>query len=400
MKKKKNKKWMKFRHKVVRVLAGWALFSVCKIKYGIKVTRFRKQGKRPYLILFNHQTPFDQFFVGLAFKGPVYYLATEDIFSNGFVSSLIRWLVAPIPIKKQVTDGRAVMNCLRVAREGGTIALAPEGNRTYSGKTEYMNPAIAALARKLALPIALYRIEGGFGTEPRFSDRTRKGSMRSYVSRVIEPEEYKEMSDSELFAIIEKELFVNDYDLGGTWRGNHRAEYIERALYICPFCSLSEFESHGNSAHCKNCGFTFEYNEDLTLKSDRADFKFKNFGEWYDWQKDFINNFDPFADTATPLFSDVVDVYEVVLQKKKVLLKSDDSLLLYGDKITLLGEELPFTKIQNMAVLGRNKLNIYSGDTVYQIKGGKRFNALKFVHIFNRHKNVLSDEKNVTFLGM
>jgi hypothetical protein len=50
------------------------------------------------------------------------------------------------------------MNCLRVAREGGTIALAPEGNRTYSGKTEYMNPAIAALARKLALPIALYSV--------------------------------------------------------------------------------------------------------------------------------------------------------------------------------------------------------------------------------------------------
>ena len=51
----------------------------------------------------NHQTAFDQFFIGMTFKGAVYYVASEDLFSNGWVSSLLRWLVAPIPIKKQTT---------------------------------------------------------------------------------------------------------------------------------------------------------------------------------------------------------------------------------------------------------------------------------------------------------
>ena len=45
----------------------------------------------------------------MAFKGSVYYLASEDIFSNGWVSSLIRYLVAPIPIKKQAADVKAVL---------------------------------------------------------------------------------------------------------------------------------------------------------------------------------------------------------------------------------------------------------------------------------------------------
>ena len=111
--------------------------------------------------------PFDQFFAGMSFKGPIYYMATEDIFSLGWVSDIIRFLVNPIPIKKQTGDLQATMTCLRVAREGGTIALAPEGNRTYSGRTEYMNPAIAGLAKKMNLPIALYRIEGGYGAQPR-----------------------------------------------------------------------------------------------------------------------------------------------------------------------------------------------------------------------------------------
>ena len=174
--------WIKFRHKIIRDLAYAVLVPYSKIKNGIKVEKFKDNPERQYLVVFNHQTAFDQFFVGMSFKKAVYFLASEDIFSNGWISALIRFLVAPIPIKKQTTDIGAVKNCLRVAKEGGTIALAPEGNRTYSGKTEYMNPSIASLAKMLKLPLAIYRIEGGYGVHPRCSDVVRKGKMRSYVS--------------------------------------------------------------------------------------------------------------------------------------------------------------------------------------------------------------------------
>ena len=148
MTKEKKKPWIRFRHRVVRNVLFPTLGTYSRLTYGIHIEKFREQGDRQYLILFNHQTAFDQFFVGMAFRGPVYYLASEDLFSNGWVSSVIRYLVAPIPIKKQTTDIAAVKRCLTVAKEGGTIAIAPEGNRTYSGKTEYINPAIVALAKK------------------------------------------------------------------------------------------------------------------------------------------------------------------------------------------------------------------------------------------------------------
>ena len=170
---KKSNNWIKPRHLVVRNVAYVLLYPYIKLKYRIKVDKFKEQRDTPYLILLNHQTPFDQFFCGMSFKGSIYYLATEDIFSKGWISSVIRWLIAPIPIKKQATDINAVKNCIKVAKEGGTIAIAPEGNRTYSGKTEYMNPTIAPLARKLGLPIVLYRIEGGYGVQPRWTDATR-----------------------------------------------------------------------------------------------------------------------------------------------------------------------------------------------------------------------------------
>ena len=213
-KKKKNKKWMRFRHKVVRNVAFTVIGLYTKLKTGVKVERFKEQGKRPYLIIMNHQTAFDQFFVGMAFRGPVYYIASEDLCSNGFISKLLSWAVAPIPIKKQTTDVHAVMNCIRVAREGGTIALAPEGNRTYSGRMCYFKPSILALVKKLKLPLAIFRIEGGYGVQPRWSDVTRKGRMRAYVSEVIEPEEYEKLSNDALWKRITDGMSVDETKIG------------------------------------------------------------------------------------------------------------------------------------------------------------------------------------------
>ena len=238
----KKKKWIRPRHKIVRAILYAILGTYSRIKYGIKIERFKEEEKRPYLVLYNHQTAFDQFFVGMSFKQNLYYLASEDLFSNGWVSSLIRYLVAPIPIKKQTTDVRAILNCMKVAKEGGSIAIAPEGNRTYSGKTEYMSNSIVPLAKKLNMPIALYRIEGGYGVHPRWSDVVRRGKMKGYVSHVVYPEEYASMTDDELFEIIKKELYVNEAVADGEFRHKRLAEYLERAIYVCPYCGIAEFK--------------------------------------------------------------------------------------------------------------------------------------------------------------
>ena len=401
----KKTKWIKFRHRVVRNILYAILKPYSRWKYGISPTRFKEQENRPYLVLLNHQTPFDQFFVGMSFRGPIYYMATEDLFSNGWVSSLIRWLIAPIPIKKQTTDVTAVKNCIRVAREGGSIAIAPEGNRTYSGKTEYMNPAIAPLARKLNMPIALYRIEGGYGAQPRWSDGIRKGRMRSYVSRVIQPEEYAAMTDAQLFACIEQELFVDEGMADAAFRSNKRAEYLERAVYVCPFCGLSRFESHGNEVECLTCHRKVTYGEDKRLIGVGYDFPFAFTTEWYDYQKDFINRFDVTLHTDKPLYEDTATLSEVILNQRKERMREDAKLSLYGDRV-VIDEGAPseitflFSDATAVTVLGRNKLNIYHKGMVYQFKGSKRFNALKYVHIYFRHKNMTKGDTNAEFLGL
>ena len=401
--KKKNKKWMKFRHKVVHLILRHPVHLICKIKYGIKIHKY--PDKRPCLILYNHQTAFDQFFVGLAFKQPVYYLASEDLFSNGFVSSLIKYLVEPIPIKKQTTDIKAILNCIRVAKEGGSIAIAPEGNRTYSGETVYMSPTIAPLARKLGLPILLYRIEGGYGVQPRWSDVTRKGKMRSFVSRVIEPEEYKDMTDDQLFAIIRDGLYQNEAVADARFVHKNSAEYIERAFYTCPDCGLTVLESHGDIVECKKCGKKVRYLPTKELEGVNCDFPYRFLLDWHNAQCELVNSLDLSKYYDSPIYENHAEVREVIPNEKKIPIAPWAKVMLYGDRIELSVKEdgdmtFPLGECSAVTVLGKNKLNIYHGGKIYQLKGDKRFCALEFVNIYHRFKNISKGDENDKFLGL
>ena len=405
MAKKKKKKWTKFRHKFFRNVLFCLLSPIYRLKFGAKPIRFKNEGKRQYLILYNHQTSVDMFFVGMCFKQTIYYVATEDIFSLGFLSKIINYLVAPIPIKKQTNDAKAVLNCMRVAREGGSIALAPEGNRTYSGETVYFKESIVGLARALKLPIAIVKIEGGFGVQPRWSDKVRRGRMSAGVSRVIEPDEIADLSDSELYELLKAELYVNENNADARFKSKRCAEYIERALYVCPKCGLSEFESQGNLFRCKKCGIAVEYGEDKRLRAREGQIPFEFIGDWYSYQCDYINRFDPLSYTGEALYTDRVKFSEEIPYKNKVLIDDSATISLYGDRIAIAtkdGERIhSFDDISVMTLLGRNKLCFYLGDKVFQVKGNEPgFNGLKYMNIYFRYKNLTTEVKDGKFLGI
>ena len=397
-KKKKKEPWLKKRHAVITKLAKGVAWPFVVKKYNIDIEKFKEQGDRQYLIIANHQTGFDQFFVGYTFEGPIYYIASEDIFSMGFISDLLRWAVNPIPIKKQATDISAVLNCMRVAREGGTIALFPEGNRTYSGHTEYINPAIAMLVKKLGLPIVFMKIEGGYGVSPRWGDKVRKGKMRSYVSRVVEPEEYKTLSNDEMMELINRELYVDETEIEGEYGGKRLAEYLERAIYYCPKCNaLSTFESHFDVIECKKCGMKAQYLPNKRIEGVNYKLPYNFIADWYEDQLKFVGDLDLASFGDDPIYVEDGAIDEVIVYKHKKKLCDNVKVHLYSDRIEVNGADeeyiFPFEEIRAITVCGKNKLNLYFGDKVYQRTGGERFNALKYVNLTFRYRNIKKSEK-------
>ena len=403
--KKKKQPWVRLRHKVVTFILRPIISIWCRLKYHITVEPFREENGRQYLIMMNHQTAFDQFFVAMAFRQPVYYIASEDLFSMGWISRLLEWAVAPIPIKKQTTDLKATRIAMTVAKEGGTIALAPEGNRTFSGRTCYFNPAIVKMVKMLKLPVAVLRIEGGYGIQPRWSDVVRKGKMRAYVSRVIEPDEYKPLSNDELHALLSQELWVDEANADHEYHHPQLAEYLERAMYVCPHCGLSEFESNGDVIACKKCEMQIRYLPTTQLRGVNCDFPFPHVAQWYDYQCDFVRKLDLSAYIDAPLYRDSVKMWEVIPYKNKVLVEENTQLRLYGDRIEVGSEDaplfvFPFDETGTVTVLGKNKINLYIGDKLYQFWGSERFNALRYVNIFYHYLNCREGAEESQFLGL
>ena len=395
-------KWIKPRHKIITKIADFVLKPIAKIKFGARFEKLKKD-KRQYLVLYNHQTSFDQFFIEMCMRRTMYFVATEDIFSNGFVSTLLRWAVAPIPIKKQTNDMRAVMNCVKIVKEGGSIAIAPEGNRTYSGETCTFKESIVKLAKLVKLPIAFVRIEGGYGVEPRWSDVKRKGKIRVFVPKILEPEEISKLSDKELLEEIGKQIYVDETKTGGLYKHKNKAEYIERALYVCPHCGLTQFKSTGNEFSCTKCGLAVSYGEDLTLKAIKGELPFKFVKDWYNYQNDYVNSLDLDTLGDKPLYTDFVKAFKVILYKNKKRFEKRAQLSLFSNGLTLKGRktyfEFNFDDVSSISVLGRKKMNVYYKDDVYQFKGNERFNALKYMNFYYRYKNV-KEQKDGKFLGI
>jgi DNA-directed RNA polymerase subunit RPC12/RpoP len=213
------------------------------------------------------------------------------------------------------------------------------------------------------------------------------------------------MTNDELFALIENELMVDEAVADGIFESKKKAEYLERAMYVCPFCGLAAFESHGNEIECKKCGRKITYGKNKRLSGVGFDFPYEFTLGWYNYQKDFVNSLDTNDYIDTPLFTDSARLSEVIVYKRKEMLRKQASIALYGDRITIdEGSEnpfiLPFSEVTAISVLGRNKLNVYHDKKIYQFKGDKRFNALKYVNIYYRNKNIVRGDTVGKFLGL
>ena len=107
-----------------------------------------------------------------------------------------------------------------------------------------------------------------------------------------------------------------------------------------------------------------------------------------------------------PIYSDRVRFSEVIVYQNKNVLSKDAAFTMYKDRyeVELAPGNvmvLPFDGINAVSALGKNKLNIYFGDKIYQVKPDKHFNALKYMNIYYHATNTdKGEESNVEFLGL
>ena len=336
------------------------------------------------LVLTNHNTNWDFLYFGAAFKGHLYYVASEHIFRSGFVSRLIVFLAGPIARKKGASSDETVSEIKRRLSLGQNVCMMADGNRSFSGQTGYISPATAKLARSCGAGLVTFRIHGGYFVNPRWSRKTRKGPVWGEVAGQYTHEELMAMTNEQVYELICRDLSVDAYEdqkeKNYSYRTSAPAEDLETALFACPDCGgFASLKSSGDSLVCESCGGTHIFTDKgYFTRPDGSEPAFRTITEWSDWQKEKLKEYIASGESGIIRTDEGAGIYLVHPKEGKVL-KEEGRITLYRDRLEIGSLSFPIHDIKSMAVILINTILFTAGDDYYEIRLSRKTSALHYL---------------------
>ena len=216
---------------------GW--FFMLLNKYHGKKTKLKSD---TFLLLANHNNDMDWAFPVILTGRHMRFVASSNIM-NGFAGKLVKVLAGPIPRAKGASADDTAALIAENLKAGVSVAIFPEGNKSWDGKTGFISERNAEIAKNSGCSLVTYRTEGGYLRTPRWSDTVRKGPMYGQVVREYSKEELAKMSVPEIAEAIRSDLAVNAFD----YQREHHCRYPGKKLNrnLLAFCCLliSKFNS-------------------------------------------------------------------------------------------------------------------------------------------------------------
>lgn len=401
----KKNSWVKKRHSISFMIIGFFVKTFIKIKYKIRFDKYIIKKNEPSIVICNHVTTLDPLFLNFSFNRLLYFVASDDMTKIKYVSWWLNYLVAVIPKSKGKADINTVKTMKRVLKEGGSVAIFPEGNRTLTGKLCFISDAIGKFIKSCKVPVVIYNINGGYGLDPRWGKSSRKGMIETKLKRVIKQDELENLTIDEINNIIRAELQVKDVPSLNEYRSKRKAEKIERVLFLCPECNkVSSLHSQGDNLSCE-CGLKLKYSNFLTILDDNKPYKYDNVEKWNNYQLEFIKSYDIsinreiFCDEKVEFWTDNNRKNEIVLKNSKLILTNKELKVTEEDKEFSFDIKL----LDGVAILGKAKMEFRYLGNIYIIKTNKKirddFNPVKYVYMINHIKNI-NDNREDDYFGI
>jgi 1-acyl-sn-glycerol-3-phosphate acyltransferase/DNA-directed RNA polymerase subunit RPC12/RpoP len=263
---------------------------------GLRIDRSAIKGIRPpFFVLAGHASWLDFITVTVALSPHrMNYMAAYNFFRNPVLKFLLSFM--GVISKNQFTsDNQAILKTKYVIGRDGIIAIFPHGCLSNEGRPGgFAAPSIAKLLKAFKIPVVAVKINGGYLSLPRWTNRIRRGRMDVTVTRILNREELNTLSTDDIYRRVLSSIDFDDYlwqrKNNVTFRGTNLAEGAEGVLYKCPKCR-AEFtlRSKGNKLFCLGCNNEAMLNSKLFFEPGREDsIVFDGFDHWYDFQKESL----------------------------------------------------------------------------------------------------------------
>lgn len=334
----------------------------------------------PLVLLGNHSSVIDPFIVAIFIKRPVQYVISDSQIRSRFLSVLLG-LVGVIPKTKVVADLDTVKRIVAVKRENGIIGIFPEGQSSWDGSQLPIVKATDKLVKSLKIPVYVAQIRGAYFSWPRWGRRIRRGEIRIFFSCLFTEQDLKEASVTEVRSTIREALSFDAFEYQRQaqvrFRGARQAEYLERALFICPACNeIGSLHSHRRRLSCSSCGYSVHFTPYGFFEPRKGALRFETIRDWNVWQlEQFRTRLDGIL-TAGGSTDPVLIEPAVTMQEgyKALPLQpvGTGRLEFFTEVIRFYPEdgepwEFPVTEIEGMNVQNNEHLEFYCYNSLYRV---------------------------------
>ena len=217
----------------------------------------------PVLILANHTSDLDFTDVAAHIANHMYFVASDHVTAMGLFGRLFERWFDPIKVTKGSSKAGGVIDIMRRLRRGNCVLLFCEGRLSHNGRSTYIAPATAKLAKSVRCKVVTFRASGGFFIEPRWQNYLNRGKLFSAgIVNEYSAAELSAMTNEEVLEHIRADLYVDAYaeqeQRMQRFKFRHGVRDITRYYDVCPRCrsvdALST-EGDGMSVRCSRCGY-------------------------------------------------------------------------------------------------------------------------------------------------
>lgn len=133
-------------------------------------------GSGPFLLISNHQSVLDPFFIQTWVPRPVHPMAKSTQFASPLFAAVMKRCYA-FPVRRFQVDPQAVRIALRRLHAGYPVHIYIEGERSWDGAIRAPRPGTVRLALKAGVPILPCALDGAYDIWPRWDRRPRTGRV-------------------------------------------------------------------------------------------------------------------------------------------------------------------------------------------------------------------------------
>lgn len=265
----------------------WILRKIYYKNFDIRYTfddNFDPKRTDPYFLIGNHSSLRDGQYTFLPLEMYCYPVINIFEYTSPLMDFVLTKVIRTIPKRKGQSDIQTIRMIMDAMKQGHGVLLYPEGNSSYFGMQSEVPFSTAKLIKKSKYDVVFCKVNGGYLSAPRWSDKAVKGGrFEVHYYTLFKASELPSLTVEEVYHKIIDAIAFNDFEWNriakARYVSKHRADGLQRFLYWCPICGAAQtLTTKGHSIHCTHCGEIATFDEYSFLQGEG--FPYDNLIPW------------------------------------------------------------------------------------------------------------------------